>query len=440
MKRLSDLEVAGGARILGVLSAVASGQPLRLGDVGVGAGKIAAGDDARATGNEKTTNKNTSNGYAGLDAAGRVLSSTIPLVGLYLLMGRFGSGADGPITISSDYIMTRDMHWTDVDIVGSAKLVTAGFKPHARGRVVVTTTAPWAITPNSPAPGLSGAGGTSVAANAPGGGTATPSQTTGGSGGGGAGGAGGVTVGTGGTVASAVTTGHGGESGQSGTGGAGSGGNGGNATSVRGTSFGPQIAGGGFTVEAPDDTWLRGVVLMIGGAGGGGGGGGGGNGTSGGGAGGGGGASGPVLDAAFFEVDVSGYSGVLMSVKGGNGGNGASLPFAPATVDRGGGGGGSGGGGGCIRLVVGAIIGSLVDALQADGGDGGNGGDGNGTGRGGRGGGGGQPGRVTLFHLGATGAAPIRGVVIPAVVAPAAPVVNAGGLGSVGGTCRLSLP
>lgn len=47
-------------------------------DIGTTAGTVAAGDDARITGAEQTANKNTANGYAGLDGNTKVSFSQLP--------------------------------------------------------------------------------------------------------------------------------------------------------------------------------------------------------------------------------------------------------------------------------------------------------------------------------------------------------------------------
>ena len=47
-------------------------------NVGTTAGTVAAGDDSRIVGAEQTTNKGAANGYSGLDANSRILSSTLP--------------------------------------------------------------------------------------------------------------------------------------------------------------------------------------------------------------------------------------------------------------------------------------------------------------------------------------------------------------------------
>lgn len=441
-QQLVDLDFGGVSRIRGLLAPVGVDEMLRGADIGTDPGTVMAGDDARLSGNEKVANKDVANGYAGLDAVdGGLLDSAWPLVELYLLMGRFGSGKDGPITISLPMQLTRDMHWTDVTFSGSGSIATQGYKIFANGTVSGTTTAPVLIKVSNVNPGLAGAGGNGTASGGQGAaGGAVATGTIGGSGAAGAlGGAGTATVG--GTPAAGISApaAHGGNGNTGGAGGAGTGGAGGTNGAISAAAFNPDTAGGGFTVESPDDTWLRGATVMTGGGGGRGGTGAGGNGANVGAGGGGGGAGAAVIDAAFFHLDLASFPSLMtvMSVKGGNGGNGGNA--TAAIVGVGGGGGGGAGGGGCIRLVVGSITGSNVDALIADGGDGGNGGNANSSAGGGGGGNGGRAGRVTLFHIGATGDVGVSGPrTAPANGALAVGVV--GGLGSVGGTCRLSLP
>lgn len=436
-KRLSNLSLVSPARVVGLPFASTPDQPLRFDEIGTGAGKVAAGDDVGLVGNEKTANKGAAGGYAGL-SAGLLSLASISLARLYRLLGRFGSGRDGDINISTSYILQRDMHWNNVTFSGAGCIIANGFKPFARGAVSGTTTAPLLIRQVTGLPGVAGAGANgnaNGAAGAAGGGGGT--GTVGGTGGTGGGGATGTTtVGSSAGATPNPSSAHGGTGGTGGAGSAGTGGIGGTGGPSGGAAFGPDVAGGGWTVEAIDQSWLRATLLMLGGGGGRGGAGGGGNGTLNGGGGAGGGAGGPVLDVAFFALDLSAFSPsmTVISVKGTNGGNGGNAQAANCGC----GGGAGGAGGGCIRLVTGSITGTNTDALIADGGDGGDGGTAISGALGAIGGGGGTGGRVTLWNL-AAGPLPVRAIRV-APAAPTTPVTITGGAGTPGGTCRLSLP
>lgn len=67
---------------------------------------------------ENPANKNTANGYPGLNASGVISSAQIPLF--------YGDGADGAVTISSNTTLSRDMSYSNLTVNSSIVLNTAG--------------------------------------------------------------------------------------------------------------------------------------------------------------------------------------------------------------------------------------------------------------------------------------------------------------------------
>jgi hypothetical protein len=299
----------------------------------------------------------------------------------------FGTGIDGAVAMSSGTTtLTRDMHYTNLTISGTAVLNPAGWRVFVNGTLDVSGAAAGAITTN----GTTANNASGVTAGAAPGGlsqrTVGQSPLTGGAGGNGS-----ATTGSAGAAGASNTYGNGGNGGVAGAGGA--------STS----SGGAAGSGGSETVQIPLNTPTFTFYIpannasMASGLIGGGGGGGGGDGTNLGGGGGSGGSYGGmiVLYARNIQRGTNVTSSIVQS-KGSNGGNGG-----PATAgNAAGGGGGGGGGGGLIYIITEALLGSsIANALDVSGGAGGTGGNGLGTGKGGAGGTGGAAGSVQILNL-----------------------------------------
>lgn len=303
-----------------------------------------------------------------------------------LRRGWFGDGSDGDLTLSGGLLLTRDMHYRNLRIVGpgTGLLNTAGFRIFVSGTLDLSQAAGAAIYRS----GSDGAAGSGSSAGL--GASSAGSQTVGGRHAGGTGGSGTSGAGAPGVSLPASTQYvFGGLASVAGAGGAGSGGAGGAA--------GPPPAVVPYDIRYPTAQLRRGPELVVGGVSNAGGGGGGGDGTNTGGGGGGGGSAGGVIYIAARRI-LRGAATAMGAIyaRGGAGGAGASV----GTGNRGGGGGGAGGAGGFIYIIYEQLLGSpAANALDVGGGGGGSGGNGFGTGLGGQGGRGGYAGRATLINM-----------------------------------------
>ncbi len=305
----------------------------------------------------------------------------------------FGTGADGNVSLSSGTTtITRDMHYANLTLSGTAVLKTNSFRVYVSGTLDIQNAGAGAIQANGPASNnaTTAAG---VYAASPTNGTLAwanfPLFTSG---------AGNTTTGTNPTVSVTLTP-----FGTSGPGG--KGGNGGNGVSAGGTGAnGQSINGAGSqpigvlpsfffapTFNAPFSSAV--FPSLYGGPGAQGGG----DGTFAGGGGGGGGVGGgPLFIAARYIIRGASTAANCLQANGADGGIGANGLGGNA----GGGGGGGGGSGGMGYIVTEALLGSTAtNAFQALGGTGGLGGNGSGTGKGGNGGAGGGAGSFFLNVL-----------------------------------------
>ena len=292
----------------------------------------------------------------------------------------FGTGSDGPATISTTVTLTKDMYYSDLTIASGGNLKPNGFKIFVSGTLDLTA---------APASGIAFNGTNGHAGTATSGGSVTFASASGtmganSSGIQGANGQGG-TGRTGGSASSNMAMG--GASNASGAGGAGSGGSG-----------GPSVAGAARTayIFGNTSTALRlGMSLLNGGAEASGGSGGGGDGVTVGGGGGGGGSSGGVIAIFARNINRGASTGIgCIIVQGGSGGNGGTA----GGTNCGGGGGGAGGPGGWVHIVCESLIGTQVaQAIYAGGAPGGTGGGKTGTGVVGNGGHGGDAGTVEIL-------------------------------------------
>ncbi|GJE45376.1 hypothetical protein [Methylobacterium soli] len=308
----------------------------------------------------------------------------------------FGDGSDGSISQSSGTTtLTRDTYYNNVNLSGSATLITNGFRLHVLGTLDISGLTTGYIgfngnpggAPLTPTQG--GAAGATIPPNSFGG---APAGIVGRVGTTGAGAA---------AVNGALVSGVGGGSCYAGgAGGAGSGFAGG-AAQIQ--SNGPT-----YRLRRPQMDSLRGNTLLTGGAAGGSGGAaGGGDGTNIGGSGGGGGSAGPIVFIFARTINRSGSTGVgSIQAKGGNGGNGGT----PAAGNCGGGGGGGGGAGGWVQIVYRFLTGTTAtNCIDVTGGDGGLGGNGVGTGSAGSPGGSATGGICSMFNLATGVGSPLYG-------------------------------
>lgn len=306
------------------------------------------------------------------------------------ILGEFGSGADGNVTISSDTNLTRDMHYNNLTIGGGFTLSANGWKIFVKGTLTNNGTIQ-GRTVGSPVAGSDGAAGGSAGAAAEASGQSqSPYSNLTGGGNGGAGGTGAGNPGTNGRGAIAtpfttnihdigITSGGG-----SGIGGTGSSGGGGSGVANGTGALAPRR-------RFPIYDWFvnTGVALyaLYTGYGGCGGGGGGGDGTAGGGGGGGGGSGGLVWIQAASLIN----NGTIRA-NGSAGGNGGSAVGG----HRGGGGGAGGGSGGIIILVYNSIT---LGTVTVTGGSAGTGGAGFGTGTAGTNGSAGGVGVIYRYNV-----------------------------------------
>ncbi len=273
------------------------------------------------------------------------------------LLGMFGTGPTGDVTIAGTVTLTNDVFYNNLTISGTNNIATAGFRIFVKGKLTFDT-----ITSTTGA--IRHNGGNSSGSTA---GTAAAAGVFTISGAGSTGGAGGTTTGSQAVAPTSVTNGVGGAGGLGAAGSAGTSGAGGSAR-----------AGGVITNERTYSMMDSGVYVTnatrpSGGAGGAGGGGGGGNGSAGGAGGGGAGGGGVVVVFANVVEFIGSHTVPLVCALGGNGGNGTNSPAA----NRGAGGGGGGGGGGFVLFVCRDIIGTPpTDWISVNGGTGGNGGNG----------------------------------------------------------------
>ena len=296
--------------------------------------------------------------------------------GVISVIGHFGTGADGAVTISSGTTtLTRDMHYSALTIVSPGVLNTAGFRVFVAGTLDLSGAGAGAITVSGytvgslPGPAL--------------GRSAVASTTTAG-----------IVGNSGGP--SLVWLSLGGDTGTSGAGG--TGGSAGGAGAPHTAAVGPQYFLPGASLYFPMAASNAGTVASAqAGFGGSSGGSGGGDGTFVGGASGaGGGGGGVIAIAAAVIARGTNSTAAIITAKGAAAGNGA----AAASGNTGGGGGGSGGGGGAVYIVAGAVTGSAINnAVDVSGGSGGTGGNGIGTGKGGNGGASGNGGSYQFVNL-----------------------------------------
>ena len=60
---------------------------------------------------------------------------------------RFGDGSDGDVIITGPHTLSRNMHFRNLTIYGSGKLITKGYKIHVRGTMDLTGASSGSITP-----------------------------------------------------------------------------------------------------------------------------------------------------------------------------------------------------------------------------------------------------------------------------------------------------
>lgn len=337
----------------------------------------------------------------------------------------FGTGADGALSISSGTTtLTRDMHYTNVTISGTAILNPNGFRIYGTGILDITSASAGSIripTVN----GLNGSGATAgLGAGAVALGTVPWHAGNGGTGATGGTGVGPASV----AIANAgIVFTLGGSGGVGGTGGAG--------VSAGGLGGTVGTNGANFILSTPTLPVFFGATCWAGAVQPSGGGAGGGDGTNLGGGGAGGGTCNSMLYIAFNIINRGGSTAVgCFNAKGSNGGIGGTAP----TGNCGGGGGGGGAGGGSVYIVCNALTGSTAtNAIDVSGGTGGLGGNGIGTGIGGTGGKGGACGNYFIIILGlntfATGTANTAGST------GSAGSGTTGGAGGAGNTLQANL-
>ncbi len=315
----------------------------------------------------------------------------------------YGTGVDGSVSLSSGTTtLSRDMHYANLTIAGTAKLVTAGFRVFISGTLDISSAPAGAIQYNG-SNGNNAAGATAgplVGNTQPPTGAATSLL-----GGwvGFAGGGGSTGVGSPGTASSNWNTTAfliGGVAGAAGAGGAGVsvGGAGGAVTAV------PYLSTAQFNTPTTVFQVVQGgngtlVPLSTAICGGPGGGGGGGDGTNAGGGGGGGSAPGGFVAvyARSIQRGINTSIGIFQA-RGGAAGSGGNAAGGNAA----GGGGGGASGGGFVYIVTDSLLGSIIpNSIDVSGGAGGAGGGGSGTGKGGSGGAGGNGGNCQVLNLGA---------------------------------------
>ena len=395
-------------------------------NVGTSAGTVAAGDDSRLIGNEKTANKGAASGYAPLNANANIDVQYIPISWIDR-QAYFGDGGDGNVTVSSGTTtVTRTMYYSNLTISGTGQIAHANNAIFAANTFTCSTSGTPAIKHTFLTAANGGNGAAVTTAGTAGSATAVGefAANTAGN----AGTASSATTGTAVAVVAALAQAAGGSNAStaSGSGGAGAGGAGGAGRTPNGVTL-PMV------FHRPTHDFRRGVTLVPGGAAGAGGGGGGGNGTTAGAGGGGSGAAGSMGFLAARIIDVSSGSGVVFSVEPATSGAGGLT----STTNAGGGGGAQGSSGGWLTVIYETVVGSRSNAFVADGADGGAGGNGNGTGIGGSGGGGGTAGTIKVFDIG-------RETVTTATqsVAPTAGGAASGTTGGSPGTkgqCRFDL-
>lgn len=344
------------------------------------------------------------------------------------IIGQFGDGSDGNVTISGSVTLTRDMYYNNLTITTGAALNTSNFRIFWRGILDITSAPAGGIFSNGSAGG--NAASTSSGGSA---GTAAYTSSTGtilkncrdGT----SGNAGQTGLGTNGGPAVVDGFTYGGVTGISGAGGAGvsAGGTAGTVAAATYPGFvltvGPiapfTSAGGAWSSSvAPGDPGNTG-------------GSGGGDATNRGGACGGGGGSGGAVFLCGNIVNRGGSTAAgCIQAKGGD----AGLGFTPTVGNVGGAGGSTGGGGGLVVLAARLFVGSpAANAIDVSGGNGAAGTAGHGSpGVGGDGGASGQGGRIDIFNL-ASG-----NVLVTTPTASVAGTAHSGINGGAGATATVS--
>ena len=312
--------------------------------------------------------------------------------------GYYGSGLDGPVTISSGTTtLTRDVFYRTLTLSGTGMLAPNGFRIFVSEMLDISGAQAGAIAGTLGAGGNGGATGTAGSAGtASKGSIPTLPLPQGGT----AGGTGTATTGSAGTGpgnANAVVTQQGGNGGGGGTGSGGVAGTGGTGSSPGASSTTFANYGYALNPYVYNNSSVIDVFTVT--CGGGSGAGGSGDTSVSGGGGGGSGAGGQfVWIAARFINRGSNTTAAIIQSRGSTGGNGGT----PTTGSAGGGGGGSGGNGGNVNIYYGYLLGSTITgAIDVSSGAGGTGGGGTyGTGTsGGTGGYAGAAGRVQTMNL-----------------------------------------
>ena len=315
--------------------------------------------------------------------------------------GLFGTGADGALSISSGTtVLTKDTHYTNVTLTGTAKIALAGFRMFVNGVLDLSAAPASAIVGWASATNPNGGNASANTAGAAGATTAIGS-TANGALSSVAGKAGGTGAGIGGTSNGSYGVCYPGMAGTAGGGAVGGGSTNAGGAAVGGTSnVGNPLYLNGFHSISRLNTLLGGGLYSgAGGTPGSAGGAGGGDGTNlSGASGGSGGPSGwIVVFARTINRSASSAAGAI-NANGGNGGNGGN---ASATGNSAGGAGSGGASGGMVYLCYEYLTGAAAatNLITASGGNGGTGGNGNGTGKGGGGGGGGSGGGIFVYNV-----------------------------------------
>jgi hypothetical protein len=412
------------------------------------------------------------------------------LTGFSGIFLRYGTGLDGVLTSAAgDTALTRDMHYSAINISGTARIVTNGFRIFCTGTFTRTGTATVVYTaavithgtaPTTPAagaqPGGNGGVAASIAAIVAGtvGTMATPtSGTAGGAGGGGVGGnaaAGNSLANVTHTILGGTTGGNAAAGGTGGAGSSGAGGTSGTGAGHSGTAVEPSwrlmfcepgtyrnsglVGGSATALDTPavfNRLWGGSSGCPGRGGGAGGGNAGGIDDGSGGGGGGAAGVGGGIIVICARFINWTGTGPVIICDALLPGQNGAAGGAATTASSNGGGGGGAGGGGGrggTVWLEYDTSLAAMADAISCDGSAGGNGGaGGNATGGAGGFAGNGAAGSTG----GAAGVAIVRaaglwalhfgnnGVAGTAAGTPTTTVGGSGGTGGAGGTLSVAV-